>query len=241
VDNRTDGSAALLHKFLVAAAHNHPRTWQPALQALQKAFPLMAAWRFTADFLEKAQNPQAGLEELTQLVRRARRSVMQQARRILEGEHQFLTLSRSSLVEAFLLEQGQNRKLDIICSRSRPAEEGVALAETLRQHGHKVLLVEDEALNQYVDRGRVIILGADWVDPGGFFNKIGSASLCESAWAKQVPVYVLAEAYKYTPSPPPSTEAGYQQWTLDGRRKKILVFEWVPHRDNIHFLLGKDS
>jgi len=240
VDNRTDGSAALLHKFLVAAAHNHPRTWQPALQALQKAFPLMAAWRFAVDFLEKAPNLETGLAELTQLVRAARRVALQQARRILESESQFLTLSRSSLVEAFLLELGQNRELDLICSRSRPAEEGVALAENLRRHGHKVLLVEDEALNQYVDHGRVIILGADWVGPGGFFNKIGSASLCESACAKQIPVYVLAEAYKYTPSPPPATEAGYQQWDFGGRSQKVPVFEWVPRRDNIHFLLGKD-
>ena len=87
---------------------------------------------------------------------------------------------------------GDGEPLSAIVSESRPALEGVALADSLRRSGVKVTLVTDAALPRLVSRAGIVLVGADAVSEGDFVNKVGTYPLALAAREAGVPLYVAA-------------------------------------------------
>jgi len=110
------------------------------------------------------------------------------------------THSASATVKEALLHNPPER---VLCTVSRPFEEGVGLAEELREHGLAVELVEDINASERLQEASLLLVGADTVFlDGTLLNKIGTRRLAEAAALHGIPVVVACEVIKVAPSEP---------------------------------------
>ena len=172
---------------------------------LCRAQPSMAGFRTAAALALTARDPVAKLDALAARVRRAPSSIarlavpLMQLRRSQETPLRVVTCSRSTVVERTILELGRREQLRVCCAESRPACEGIALAESLASEGLDVELFPDAAIGSSVPGADVVAVGADAMSRGGFINKVGTAALAALARAHGVAVFVLAGGEKILP------------------------------------------
>ncbi len=116
-------------------------------------------------------------------------------------DKQILLHSQSSVVR-YLFRQLSNRKLNIniIQTESRPMMEGREQARYLAKLGYRVKIVTDTGFSPLLGVTDLVILGADRVYPDIFINKCGSHAITSLSRKQDIPVYVLADSRKFTPS-----------------------------------------
>ena len=90
----------------------------------------------------------------------------------------------------------------VLCTVSRPVEEGRAFAEELHEAGLEVELVEDDLAPSRVPETTMLLIGADTVfRDGALCNKVGTIPLARAAQAAGVPTVVASEVIKLAPVP----------------------------------------
>ena len=110
---------------------------------------------------------------------------------------QFVTISFSGSVLAVLEAVRRTRPVEVVCSESRPANEGRALAARLAAGGIPVTCVLDAAIGQSLAAADAVLVGADAITAGWFVNKAGTKMLAAAASTQGVPVYVVASRDKF--------------------------------------------
>lgn len=119
---------------------------------------------------------------------------------LIEGKETIITHSSGSTIRRVLLnahEKGLTPR--IICTESRPINEGRKLAEDLSDTGLKVTLVVDAAIFQEIEAADLVLLGADSISIQGLVNKIGTKGVAQVARNLQKDIYVLAGTDKVMP------------------------------------------
>jgi translation initiation factor 2B subunit (eIF-2B alpha/beta/delta family) len=151
---------------------------------------------------------------------------------LVDGER-VVTLSRSGTVRDAL------RRADpgaVLVGESRPAREGVGVAESLAADGVDVTLTTDAALAALVSEYDAVLFGADAVTPrGAVVNKAGTRALALAAARGDVPVYAACAADKIRSDadvPAASAaEAGYPAAVYDGSADVAVrnpIFDRTP-------------
>jgi translation initiation factor 2B subunit (eIF-2B alpha/beta/delta family) len=143
----------------------------------------------------------AAARRFTERVEMDARAIARQAAALLDPDDIVVTVSASSLVERALIGTLRTGGPKIICLESRPACEGVALAERLASAGLHVTVVSDAAGPSSVERARVVLLGADTLAPTGLVHKVGTLSLVLAARHFGAFVYTLCGDEKLMPAP----------------------------------------
>jgi len=177
--------------------------------ALADARPMMASiFRFANDllfFMDEREDPDeirsfcdsfiAGLEESARDIRRI--AVRKIAQMDIET---VMTHSYSSLVKDTLLDSASSRsQVRVVCTESRPKNEGVELARTLCEAGVDTTLVTD-ASSPFLCRGvDMLLIGADGIGGFGLVHKAGTYPMVLAARESGVPVVVLAGSRKFWP------------------------------------------
>ncbi len=111
-----------------------------------------------------------------------------------------LTHSFSSLVyNSFLEAKKAGFEFEVICSESRPKNEGVELAEKLCKEGIKTTLVTDAAAPFFAKDVDIVLFGADGVGDFGLVHKVGSYAIALAAKKSNVKVVSLAPTFKFWP------------------------------------------
>ena len=108
-----------------------------------------------------------------------------------------MTISRSSTVE-YVIQRlcGKNELGNVFVPVSHPLNEGITLARNLAAAKCNVHLIPDFAVAHYIQKTRLILVGADAIIPEGFANKIGTKTLAITAHHVGVPFIVLADFLK---------------------------------------------
>jgi translation initiation factor eIF-2B subunit delta len=139
------------------------------------------------------------------------------------------TYSSSKTVEKTIkMLSGNNTNLQVICSESRPKNEGVSLAKNLAKNNISVSLMTDASLFSHLENVKTILIGADSITKNGVVNKIGSKSLILLANHYDLNIYCLCSSHKQLPyqyhlreeSKKPSTDI------LHKKQKKINVINY---------------
>jgi translation initiation factor 2B subunit (eIF-2B alpha/beta/delta family) len=113
------------------------------------------------------------------------------------ADAEVMTHSASATVREAFLHTSPRR---VICTVSKPREEGRAFAEELREAGLEVELVEDEEAPEALEWVALLLLGADTVYRDGTLgNKYGTHPLAKAAHERGVPVTVALEVLKLSP------------------------------------------
>jgi translation initiation factor 2B subunit (eIF-2B alpha/beta/delta family) len=150
--------------------------------------------------------------------RAARAIAIQLAPRLTDAR--VMTHSASATVREALQHTPPN---SIICTVSRPREEGRVFAGELREAGLEVELVEDDEAAAALEPGVLLLFGADTIfRDGTLCNKVGTLALARAANEAGVDVAVACEVLKL--SPHDSAEARYlaEDGTRDFTPPKLI-------------------
>jgi translation initiation factor 2B subunit (eIF-2B alpha/beta/delta family) len=110
-----------------------------------------------------------------------------------------LTHSNSATVREALKHEEPKK---VLCTVSRPVEEGRDLVKELTEEGVDAELVEDAEAPGRVRETTLVLLGADTVfRDGTMCNKAGTIPLAKAAMEAGIPVVVAAEVVKLAPVP----------------------------------------
>jgi len=204
--DRQSGATTLVLRGLevLRRAAGERRNLRRVAVGLCRAQPSMAGFRTAAALALSANDPLRTLDELAARIERAPSAIARIAAPLIRlrtstGTLRVVTCSRSALVERTLLELARTEPLDVACAESRPAREGVRLAEELTRQGLQVQLYSDAAVGGAVRGADALVVGADAVTSNWFINKVGTAGLAALATLYRVPVFVLAGREKILP------------------------------------------
>jgi len=213
-DDNISGASELVHKavqylILFSEIPTDPspsgfkRELLDLIQRLVSTQPTMAPFLNLANAIlmgiEQVEDVEAIKEAMGEAARAFLRGLREIPRRVaihaaslLGDQDAILTHSYSSTVfEAIRFAANAGRDLKVICTESRPALEGVALAKKLAAEGMRVHLAPDSAAPSLLREADLLLTGGDAISPLGLVNKIGTYGIAIAARANGVPFYAL--------------------------------------------------
>ena len=117
--------------------------------------------------------------------------------RLIMDHHVLLTHSASSVVEAILMAaRRQKKRFRVICTESRPLNEGAAMAMRLAKAGIKTTLIPDADIARAVENSHFVLTGADRFTETHFINKTGTHAIASLANEMNKPYYIAGETGK---------------------------------------------
>jgi len=105
----------------------------------------------------------------------------------------------STVLNAILFAKKSRKKFSVICTESRPKNEGIQLAKHLGKNGIKVKLIVDSAVFSFISDADMIIVGGDAITNTGLINKIGTKGIAIAAQQCKTPIYALCSTIKFLP------------------------------------------
>ncbi|MDY6770211.1 MAG: hypothetical protein SVU88_04540 [Candidatus Nanohaloarchaea archaeon] len=173
------------------AAEERIETVEERLRAARPTEPLL--------FNAIAAGQAHGYDTALQHIETAQDDIADRAAALLaeEGVETVYTHCHSSTVTAALQRASQDRALAVRVTETRPLYQGRETARELADAGIPVTLSVDAAAGNALAEADVMLIGADAIAPdGAVYNKIGSGLFAATAARRDVPVYVLADAWK---------------------------------------------
>lgn len=126
--------------------------------------------------------------------------VSEKARNLINNNSTIITHSFSSAVlNTLTYAKKSGLEFSVICTESRPKNEGVKLAKLLGSKNINVKLIVDSAIFSFLLEADIIFVGADAVTSNGLVNKIGTLGLVTYAHQLKKPVYALSSNIKFLP------------------------------------------
>ncbi|HWP83786.1 MAG TPA: hypothetical protein VNN17_01225 [Terriglobia bacterium] len=213
---------------------------RPLAQAVAAAQPAMAAvgnaCRRWLQRVERGMAPQQAAHRVAQELAQAQRAAAGHAARLIRSGQAVATWSASFTVETALLQAHRSgRRFRVLCAEGRPRYEGRALARRLAAGGLSVELFTDAALLAAIPDANLALVGCDALFPRYFVNKTGTHALCRLARAARIPVWVVADTFKFLPAAAGPAfrireENPAEVWTKKPARLRVrnFYFERVP-------------
>ena len=143
----------------------------------------------------------------------------------------------STVVEALTYAKRKGKKFEVYATETRPLFQGRKTVRDLKKAKIKTTLIVDSAAGvvlsgeQGTKKPDKVFLGADALLKSGIINKIGSETICKLAEDNKVPVYILADSWKFSKTKPKMEQrAGKEVWKAKKIEIKNPAFEFVPKK-----------
>ncbi len=110
----------------------------------------------------------------------------------------------SNVINALIYCKEKGKKFEVYNTETRPLFQGRKTSKELRKKKIKVTQFVDSALGialskeQGTKKADVVFLGADAILASGVINKVGSEVISNIARDNKIPVYIVADSWKYT-------------------------------------------
>lgn len=110
----------------------------------------------------------------------------------------------TNVSNALINARKKGKIFEVYLTETRPLFQGRKTAKALKKAGIKVTLFVDSAISvalskkQGTKKVNRIFLGADALTPKGIINKIGSETVANLAKQKKIPLYIVADSWKFT-------------------------------------------
>jgi len=161
---------------------------------------------------------------------------------IKNNDRIFTHCHSSSVISSLIHAKKKGKKFEVYNTETRPLFQGRRTAIDLRKAGIKITTFIDAASLIAIGReskkdktyATKIFLGADALLKEGIINKIGSGMIAEIAKDEKVPVYIIADSWKFTRKKVPIEQRKPNEiWSNAPKRifLKNPAFEFVPKRD----------
>ncbi len=145
----------------------------------------------------------------------------------------------TNVVNALIYSKKKGKKFEVYNTETRPLFQGRKTAKELKRKGIKVTMFVDSALGVALSKEQgtkkvdKVFLGADALLKTGIINKIGSGVICQIAKNEKIPIYVIADSWKFTKNKIPIEQRELNE-VWDNAPKKIKIknpaFEFVDKK-----------
>lgn len=160
---------------------------------------------------------------------------------IKNGDVIFTHCHSTNVVKALIYAKKNKKKFEVYNTETRPLYQGRKTSRELSKAGIKVTQFVDSAIGVALSKEQgtkkvdKVFLGADAILKNGIINKIGSETIAKLARQEKIPVYIIADSWKYSPKKIKLEERDFHEvWKKLPRKSKIKVenpaFEFVPNK-----------
>lgn len=110
----------------------------------------------------------------------------------------------TNVTSALIFAHKHGKKFEVYNTETRPLYQGRRTAKELKRAGIKITMFVDSALGialgkkQGTKKVSVVLIGADALLKDGIINKIGSGLVSRIAKEEKIPVYIVADSWKFT-------------------------------------------
>jgi translation initiation factor 2B subunit (eIF-2B alpha/beta/delta family) len=142
----------------------------------------------------------------------------------------------TNVINALIYTKSKGKKFQVYNTETRPLFQGRKTAKELRKNNIKVTMFVDSGVSialkksQNTKKVDLVLLGADAITDKGAINKIGSTTISQIAKDNEIPVYVVADSWKYTNHNPEIEKRPLNEvWDRAPKNIKILnpAFEFI--------------
>ena len=152
---------------------------------------------------------------------------------VKNGDVLFTHCHSTNVTNALIYAKKHGKKFEVYNTETRPLYQGRKTALELRKAGIKVTMFIDSAFGLALKKTNSVFLGADALISQGIINKIGSGVISEIAKVHKIPVYVIADSWKFTKRKVPIEQRSLNE-VWDKAPKNIKVknpsFEFVDKK-----------
>jgi len=158
---------------------------------------------------------------------------------IKNGDIIFTHCHSTNVINALIYAKKRGKKFEVYNTETRPLFQGRMTAKELKKAGIKVTMFIDSALDVALSektggkKANKIFLGSDALLNAGIVNKIGSGLIAKIAMLEKIPVFIIADSWKYTKNHVPIEQRGLNEvWERAPKNIKIKnpTFEFVPKK-----------
>ncbi len=164
----------------------------------------------------------------------AQNKINKNAFRLIKNNQIIFTHCHSTnVVNALIYAQKKGKKFEVYNTETRPLFQGRKTAEELKRAGIKVTMFIDSALGVALKEVDIIFLGADALLKNGIINKIGSGLISKIAKQEKIPIYIIADSWKFTKNKIPIEQRNLNEvWDKAPKNVKIRnpAFEFVDKK-----------
>ena len=162
--------------------------------------------------------------------------------KIIKNKDKIFTHCHSTnVINSLIYAKKKGKKFEIYNTETRPLFQGRKTASELKKAGIKVTMFIDSASaialekenrkdKIYADK---IFLGADALLSDGIINKVGSGMISELAYHNKIPVYIIADSWKFSKTKVPIENRNLNEvWNRAPKNVKLKnpAFEFVPKK-----------
>ncbi|MBI3623787.1 hypothetical protein HY212_06950 [Candidatus Pacearchaeota archaeon] len=112
----------------------------------------------------------------------------------------------TNVINALIYAKKHGKKFEVYNTETRPLFQGRKTSKELAKAGIKVTQFVDSALASALEKNSKkdkiyatkVFLGADALVKDGIINKVGSSLIAEIAFNHKIPVYIIADSWKFT-------------------------------------------
>jgi ribose 1,5-bisphosphate isomerase len=160
---------------------------------------------------------------------------------IKSGDVIFTHCHSTNVRNALIYAKKKGKKFEVYNTETRPLFQGRKTARELRKAGIKVTMFVDSAAmialtkKQGTKKVDKVFFGADALLKNGIINTVGSGMFAQIAHDNKIPVYIIADSWKYSPKKIKLEERDFHEvWKKLPKKSKIKIenpaFEFVPKR-----------
>jgi len=195
---RIQGARNIAKAALIAYSLNHTKKAKKILLSLRPTEPMLVNVLDMADKMPK--------ERIIRHFDGAQDKINHYVLKIIKSNSVILTHCHSTnVVNALIYAKKHGKKFEVLNTETRPLFQGHKTAKELSKAGINVTMISDSAVGDALEKGGTIkkvnalIIGADaLLKNGDVINKIGSNMFAEIAHNNKVPVYVIADSWKFS-------------------------------------------
>ncbi len=147
----------------------------------------------------------------------------------------------TNVINALVYAKKRGKKFEVYNTETRPLFQGRKTSKELRRAGIKTTQFIDAAAmialtkKQGTKKVSKIFFGADALLKNGVVNKVGSGMFSQIAHDNKIPVYIIADSWKYSPKEVKLEERDFHEvWKNVPGRLKINIenpaFELIPKK-----------
>lgn len=195
---KIQGARNIAKAALLAYSINHTKEAKKKLLSLRPTEPMLLNVLNMADKMPK--------NEILKHFDEAQDRINKLAMKIIKNNMKILTHCHSTnVVNALIYAKKHGKHFTVLNTETRPLFQGHKTAKELAKAGINVTMIADNAVGDALEKGGtlkkvdVLIIGADaLLSNGDVINKIGSNMFAEIAHNNKVPIYVIADSWKFS-------------------------------------------
>jgi ribose 1,5-bisphosphate isomerase len=191
---KIQGARNIAKAALLAYSSNPTKSAKSRLMGLRPTEPMLINVLNLADKIPK--------KEILEHFDKAQDKINRYAMKIIRNNSIILTHCHSTnAVNALIYAKKHGKTFSVYNTETRPLFQGHKTAKELSKAGIKVTMIADNAVGSIIQNEKIkaFVIGADaLLKNGDIINKIGSNMFAEIAYDNKVPVYVIADSWKFS-------------------------------------------